>query len=152
MSDSSRKIVASNKRAFFDYEILERLEAGIVLRGPEIKSIRMGHASINSSFAHVDNGEMWLMNAYVQEYDKIAHEKIDPRRNRKLLIAKRQIMKWQEKTAEKGFTIVPLHLYFSKNLLKIELGLAKSKKNHDKREAIKERDIKRETERAVRRY
>lgn len=152
MNDQPRKIIASNKRAFFDYEILDKVEAGIVLKGPEIKSIRAGHVSINSAFAHVDNGEMWLMNCYIQEYDKIAHEKIEPRRNRKLLLHHRQIVRWKEKTAEKGYTIVPLHLYFSKNLLKLELGLAKSKKLHDKRQSIKEREVKRETDRAVRHY
>jgi len=150
-TEPTRKIVASNKRAFFDYEIIDRLEAGIVLRGPEIKSVRAGHVSINSSFAHVSNGEMWLANCYIQEYDKMAHETIDPRRSRKLLLHHRQIIRWKEKTAEKGFTIVPLHLYFTKNRLKLELGLAKAKKTHDKRDAIKERDIKRETDRAIRR-
>ncbi len=152
MEESTRRIVVSNKRAFFDHEILDRLEAGIVLSGPEIKSIRAGHVSIAESFAHVNKGEMWLMNCYIQEYDKIAHERIEPRRNRKLLLHRRQIEKWLEKTAEKGFTIVPLHLYFSKNILKLELGLAKSKKVHDKRHAIKEKDVKRELDRARKSY
>ena len=152
MSDEPRRIVASNKRAFFDYEILDRIEAGIVLFGPEVKSIRAGHVSINEAFAYVDKNEMWLMNCYIQEYDKIAHESIPPRRNRKLLLHQRQIDRWMERTAEKGFTIVPLHLYFSKNRLKLEIGLGKSKKNYDKRHAIKEREIKRETDRATRNY
>ena len=145
-----RKQVASNRRAFFDYEILEKLEAGIQLKGPEIKSIREGHVSINESFAQVLEEELWLLNCYIQEYSKMAHEKIDPRRNRKLLLHKRQILRWMGKVKEKGLTIVPLQLYFSGNRLKMELGLAKSKKMHDKRAAIKERETKREAERGMR--
>ncbi len=152
MSETGRKIIVSNKRAFFDHEIIDRVEAGIVLKGPEIKSIRAGHVSIAESFAYITHHEIWLMNCTIQEYDKIAHERLDTRRNRKLLMHKKEIIRWESKTAEKGFTIVPLHLYFYQNKLKVELGLARAKKIHDKREAIKEKDIKRELDRARKFY
>lgn len=152
MSDQPRRQIAGNRRAYFDYEILEKIEAGIVLRGPEIKSLRAGHVSINEAYAYVDNDEMWLLNCTIREYDKIAHERLAPTRTRKLLLHKKQIRKWWGKTAEKGYTIVPLQLYFSKNLVKIELGLARSKKLFDKRQAIKDRESKREADRAAKNY
>ncbi|NDC82204.1 SsrA-binding protein SmpB [bacterium] len=152
MNHVLRRQIASNRRAFFDYEILEKIEAGIVLLGPEIKSIRSGHVSINEAYAYIDSGEVWLLNCNIREYDKIAHEHIEPTRTRKLLMHSRQISKWKGKTAEKGYTIVPLQLYFSKNIVKIELGLAKSKKLYDKRQSIKDREAKREADRASKNY
>ncbi len=143
---------AQNRRATFDYEITETIEAGVVLIGQEVKSIRQGHVRIAESYAQVIGNEMWLLNAYIQEYSHSSHIKIDPRRNRKLLLSRTQINRWMGRVREKGYTIVPMALYFSKNRVKIKLGLAKSKKLFDKRATIKDREVKRELDRARKRY
>lgn len=139
---------AVNRRATFDYEITETIEAGVVLVGPEVKSIRQGKVRIAESHAQIIDGEMWLLNAYIEPYLATAHVVLDPRRNRKLLVSRAQLNRWMGRVKEKGFTIVPMSLYFSHHRVKLKLGLAKSKKLYDKRAAIKDREVKRELDRA----
>lgn len=149
------KIVAQNKKAFHDYEIIDRLEAGIVLFGDEVKSIRAGHVSLAGSFAQIVQDELWLKNCnitlYKQAYDLIHKDEEYSVRNRKLLLGRREINDIISDIARQGITVVPLKIYFnSKNLIKVELGIAKGKKKADKRQALKERDIKRQTDREMR--
>lgn len=146
------KVVAQNKKAFFDYEILDRIEAGIVLRGDEVKSLRAGNASLVGSFATVHDGQLFLINCNITPYSQaFAPKKEDATRSRKLLLNKREINRLIGDISRKGITIVPLKIYFNdRNLVKVELGLAKHKKAASKKESIKERDIKRETSRELR--
>lgn len=146
------KVVAQNKKAFFDYEILDRLEAGIVLRGDEVKSLRAGNASLIGSFATVHDGQIFLINCNITPYAQaFAPKKEDATRSRKLLLSKREINRLIGDISRKGITIIPLKLYFNdRNFVKVELGLAKHKKAANKKESIKERDIKRETSRELR--
>jgi SsrA-binding protein len=148
--NSLYKIVANNKRARFDYEILETLEAGIVLTGSELKSIRGGHISINECFAGEMQSELFLFNANIKEYEKAGPFNHEARRPRKLLVKKKQANKWLGSVRKKGMTIVPINIYFNhKGLIKVLIGLGKGKKLHDKREAIKERDWKRDQSRIL---
>lgn len=146
------KVVAQNKKAFFDYEILDRMEAGIVLRGDEVKSLRAGNASLVGSFATVHDGQLFLLNCNITPYAQaFAPKKDDATRSRKLLLNKKEINRLIGDISRKGITIVPLKIYFNdRNLVKVELGLAKHKKAANKKESIKERDIKRETSRELR--
>ncbi len=146
------KVVAQNKKAFFDYEILDRMEAGIVLRGDEVKSLRAGNASLVGSFATVHDGQLFLINCNITPYAQaFAPKKEDATRSRKLLLNKREINRLIGDISRKGITIVPLKIYFNdRNLVKVELGLAKHKKAANKKESIKERDINRETSRELR--
>lgn len=138
-----------NKKAYHDYEIIEKLEAGIQLKGSEVKSLREGRANLKDSYAKVINGEMFLFNFYIAPYPN-SFEKIEPKRKKKLLLHKKQINKWAQKVEEKGLTIVPLSVYFNdRGLAKVELALVKGKKIYDKRKAIKERELKREIERKL---
>lgn len=134
-----------NRRARHEFTILESLEAGLALTGTEIKSIRAGGVSLNEAFARVRDGELWLVNMYVPPYKPgsafSAHE---PRRARKLLVHKEQLARLASRSAEKGLTIVPLRLYFTRGKAKVEIGLAKGKKLYDKRKSIAEREMKRE--------
>jgi len=141
------KTVATNRKARHDYHIVETMEAGIELRGSEVKSLRMGRASLRDSFARVERGELFLYNMHVSPYEKGGHFNPDPRRVRKLLMHQREIKKLLGKTTEKGFTLVPLRLYFSRGKAKVELALARGKRSYDKRADIE----KREAERAIRR-
>lgn len=148
------KILAQNKKAFHDYEILDRIEAGIVLSGDEVKSIRAGHASLKGSFAHISGGELWLVNChiapYAKAYDKAQKGDEYATRRRKLLLHKRQLNRIVGDITRQGITVVPLKIYLSnKNLIKVELGIGKGKKKADKKKALKERDIKREAAREV---
>jgi SsrA-binding protein len=140
-----------NRRARHEFEILESLEAGLALTGTEIKSIRTGGVSLNEAFARVRAGELWLVNMYIPPYKAgnvfSAH---DPRRSRKLLVHKAQLARLASRSAEKGLTIVPLRLYFTRGKAKVEIGLAKGKKLYDKRKSIQDREVKRELERATR--
>lgn len=139
------KVIATNKKAFFEYEILDTYEAGIVLMGCEVKSIREGHISLLNSFVSVKNGEMWLKNCYIKTYEKSTAFNPDERQKRKLLLNKREILRLQSEINEKGLTIVPLKVYFNKdNRVKLEIAVARGKKLYDKRKAIKEREQKRE--------
>jgi SsrA-binding protein len=143
-------LVASNRRALHDYEILEKVEAGLVLLGPEVKSLREGRANLSDSYAVLRRGEAYLVNAHVSPYDKAGRDNPDPRRERKLLLNKSEITRLAGKVAERGLTLVPLSLYFKNGRAKVELGLARGKRVHDKRESIRRREEEREMERAVR--
>jgi SsrA-binding protein len=145
---SEERIAISNRRARFEYEILDTFEAGIVLVGSEVKSLRQGKANLQDSYALVKNGEVWLLNMHINPYEQANQFNHDPLRTRKLLLNKSEIAKLQIKTNEKGLTLIPLKLYFNKGIAKVELGIGKGKKLHDKRESIKERDVTREMQRA----
>lgn len=144
---SEERIAISNRRARFEYEILDSFEAGIVLVGSEVKSLRQGKANLQDSYALVKNGEVWLLNMHINPYEQANQFNHDPLRTRKLLLNKSEIAKLQVKTNEKGLTLIPLKLYFKKGNAKVQLGIGKGKKLHDKRESIKERDVEREMRR-----
>lgn len=148
----SSKLIAENRKAFHDFFIIERFEAGIQLTGTEIKSIRMGRINLKDSFARVENGEVFLYNVHISPYIHGNRYNHEPLRVRKLLLAKKEIMKLFGKTQEKGLSLVATKLYWSGDWAKVELGLAKGKKEYDKRDAIKERDSKREIDRAMRKF
>jgi SsrA-binding protein len=145
------KVVASNRRARFDYEILDRFEAGVVLEGSEVKSLREGRAQLKDSYAHIRGGEVWLVGAYIAPYEFSRGGGHDPERTRKLLLQRRQIDRLASRLAEQGLTLVPLDIHFRAGRVKVELGLAKGKRTIDKRETIKARDQQREMDRALRR-
>lgn len=151
------KIVAQNKKAYHDYQILDTLEAGIVLSGDEVKSIRAGHASMVGSFANVHGGELFIVNMHITAYERAYNKnnKNDEyaRRSRKLLLHKKQLHKLIGDISIKGITLVPLKMYINdKAKIKVEIGIAKHKKAPDKKQALKERDIKRETSREMKNY
>ena len=134
-----------NRSAHFNYEILEKFEVGIDLLGSEVKSVREGQVSLNEAFVHIRDGEMFLVNAHIHPYQNSA-EKISPLRSRKLLMHKKQIISLASQIATNGLTLVPLAMYNKGNIFKLEIGIGKGKKNWDKREAIKKRDIQRDLE------
>ncbi|HYW35238.1 MAG TPA: SsrA-binding protein SmpB [Balneolaceae bacterium] len=138
-----------NRKARHNYSVEETYEAGIVLKGTEVKSIRNGNASIAESFAYLDNGEVWIHGMYIKPYKHGSYANHDERRERKLLLKNREIEALGKAVERQGYTLVPLKLYFKNGYAKILLGVAKGKKRHDKREDIKERDMKREIERKV---
>ena len=140
--------VATNRQAAFRYNLLDRFEAGIVLQGSEVKSLRSGSVQLKDSYAEVRDGEVWLRNMHIAPYEP-ARENHDPERPRKLLLHKREIARLIGKTAEKGLTIVPTRVYFKGSRAKFELAVATGKQMHDKRRSIKERDVKREIDRAL---
>jgi SsrA-binding protein len=141
--------VATNRQAGFRYHLLERLEAGIVLQGSEVKSLREGAVQLKDAYAEVRDGEVWLRNMHIAPYKPAARENHDPDRPRKLLLHRREIERLVGKTAERGLTLVPTRVYFSGPRAKVELALARGKEMHDKRRAIKERETRREIERAL---
>ena len=147
----SGKTIAKNKKAFFNFQILETYEAGIVLQGSEIKSIRNRQVSIDQAYVHVDGEEAWLVDAYINPYEQASAFNHDPRRRRKLLLHKKQILELWEMVRIKGNTIVPLRVYLSSGKAKVEIAAAKGKKLHDKRKTIAERDAQRQTERDLKR-
>lgn len=150
MANTERSI-STNKKAFHDYFIDETFEAGIELTGTEVKSLREHKASLRDSFATVRKGEVWLHNVHISPYSHGNRANVEPKRARKLLLHKKEIRYLAGKTAEKGATLVPLRMYFNPgNLVKVELGLARGKKLHDKRASIAERDHKRDVERDLR--
>ncbi len=143
------KIVCRNKKAAFDYFIDETLEAGMVLLGPEVKSLREGRGNLSDSYARIRDGEVFLHNMHITPYPYAHHQELDPLRTRKLLLNKREIRRLIGKTEEKGYTMIPTKVYFNeKGRAKIELALARGKKKHDKRRALKEKELKREMEQA----
>jgi SsrA-binding protein len=148
-SDGGERNVATNRRARFDYEILERLEAGLVLTGSEVKSLRQGRASLSEAFARVDGRELWLENMHIPPYEQGQRRGYDPRRRRKLLVHRSQIDRLVGRAAEKGLTLVPIRVYFSHGLAKVELGLGRGKRAYEKRQATLEREHRREMERAT---
>jgi SsrA-binding protein len=149
-ADDDRKIVAQNRRARHDYEILETVEAGIELKGSEVKSLREGKAQLRDAYARVEDGEMWLMAMHVPPWVFAtgfgAH---DPERRRRLLLHKRQILELGDRVAREGLTLVPLSVYFRDGKAKLALALARGRKTYDKRHALAERDARREAERAL---
>lgn len=144
-----RKVVARNKKARHEYEILDTYEAGLVLRGPEVKSIRAGKVSLAGAFARVDQGEAWLYDMHVTPYDPAARWNEDPTRPRKLLLHASEIRRLIGATQEKGLALVPLDLHFRRGNAKIDLALARGKKLHDKRETLKRKSHQREMEREL---
>ncbi|MGN6495172.1 MAG: SsrA-binding protein SmpB [Agriterribacter sp.] len=137
-----------NRSAYFEYHIEDKYEAGLVLTGTEVKSLRAGKASFNDSYCYFHKGELWLKSLHIAEYSHGTYNNHDPLRERKLLLSRKELNKLESKIKEKGFTIVPLAIFFnSKGLAKIEIGLGKGKKLHDKRETIKARDTQREIKR-----
>ena len=148
MGTESIKVVSNNKKAFHDYFIDEKFETGIELFGTEVKSIRMGKASVKEAFVRIDKGEMWIYGMHISPYEKGNIFNKDPLRARKLLMHKKEIIRLESKIKEAGFTIVPLEVYFKGSLVKIQIGLARGKKLYDKREDIAKKDAKREMERA----
>ncbi len=143
------KIIASNKKAHFNYEIIEKYTAGIVLQGSEVKSIRLGNIRINDAFVSLKNGEVILKNSFIKQYEKANSFVPKTDRDRKLLLNKNEILKLKQKSAEKGLTIVPLAAGFEHNLVKIELGLCKGKKLYDKKQTLKEKDIQKSAQRQL---
>lgn len=142
-----RKMIANNKKARFDYFIEDHYEAGITLAGTEVKSLRMGKCSIKESFIRIENGEVWIYGMHISPYEKGNIFNKDPLRARKLLLHKYEINKLAGKIKEQGYTIVPLMVYFSGSLAKVEIGLARGKKLYDKRQDIAKKDQRREAER-----
>jgi SsrA-binding protein len=147
--DPDHKRVATNRKARFEYEILDTLEAGIALVGPEVKSLRAGNANLTDAYAIVRKGEVFLVNAHIGPYEQAGRANAAPRRERKLLLHRAEIARFAGRAAERGFTLVPLELYFKQGRAKVQLGLARGKKAHDKRETIKRREADRETRAAV---
>jgi len=146
---AGQRNVATNRRARFDYEILERLEAGIALTGSEVKSLRLGRASLSEAFARVEGGELWLENLHIPPYEQGEKRGYDPRRRRKLLLHRREIDRLVGSSAEKGLALVPVRIYFSHGLAKVEIGVGRGKRAYEKRQATLEREHRREMERAV---
>lgn len=149
---SEIQVVATNRRARHDYEIIDDFEAGIVLTGSEVKSLRAGKANLKDSFAHVRDGEVWLVGAYIAPYSFSREGGHDPERTRKLLLHRREIDRIAGTLAEKGLTLVPMRLYFKDGKAKVQIGLARGKRTVDKRADIKKREHEREMERARRRF
>lgn len=150
MSDEAgRKVVARNKKARHEYQILEQWEAGMVLTGPEVKSIRAGKVAFQDAFARVENGEVWLRSFHISPYEEANRWNADPVRPRKLLLNRQEIRKMGAKVAEKGLSLVPLDIYFVRGRAKMTLGLGRGKKLHDKRESLKERDQARDAQRSL---
>lgn len=146
---SSMKIIAQNRKAFHDYSIEETVEAGIVLVGTEVKSLRQGKANLKDSYVQVKDTEVFLLNCHISPYSHGNIMNHDPVRTRKLLLNKKEISKLQGKAAQKGYSLIPLKLYFKGPRAKIEIGLARGKKQYEKRESIKKREADREIERAL---
>ena len=143
------KPVASNRKAFHDYEILEKIEAGIALTGTEIKSIRAGGANIREAHARPLGGEVWLYGAHIAQYDAGSWQNHEPTRPRKLLLHKREIREWVRGMTERGLSIIPLNLYLKDGTAKLELGLVRGRKQYDKRQVIAKRDAQRDIQRAL---
>lgn len=147
------KVICLNRAASHEYFILERIEAGIALDGGEVKSLRMGNCNLRDSFCSVHNGEMLIRNMFISVYDKAtAFNEKNARRDRKLLLHRTEILKLKEKVEQKGLTLVPLKMYFKNALIKIELGLCRGKHTYDKKQSLKEKDLKREKERIMKNY
>ena len=144
-----KTVIATNRKAFHEYNILEKFEAGVQLKGSEVKSIREGKASLKQSYILINKGEAWLRGAHIAQYSHTGFEGHDPVRNRKLLLHKKEIRRIDSKLAEKGLTAIPTKLYFKGGFIKLEFGLAKGKKLYDKRDSKKKRDVERDIERAM---
>ena len=148
MPNRGDRVVISNRKARYDYFVLESYECGIMLKGPEVKSIRNGRANLQDGYARIDGGEVWLFGMHVSPYE-FSRGDLDPVRPRKLLLHHKQILELARATEERGVTLVPLSVYFKDGRAKVELAIARGKARYDKRQAIAERDAKRETQRAM---
>ena len=146
---TSGRNVAVNRKARHDYEILDTVEAGLVLQGTEIKAIREGHANLSDAYAKPDNGELWLVNAHIAQYSSGNLANHEPTRPRKLLLHRDQIVRLSRQVGERGLTIIPLRLYLRRHVAKVELGLAKGRRQHDKRRALIEKYREREAQEAL---
>lgn len=144
------KPIAKNRRARHEYEILDSMEAGISLRGPEVKSLREGRANLSDAYAILRGGEVFLRNLHISPYQQAARENLDPTRERKLLLHRHEINRLRSKVAEKGLTLIPLALYWKEGRAKVDLAVARGKRRYDKREAIRRREQDREVQRAAR--
>ena len=143
------KTIATNRKAYHEYHIMESVEAGIVLTGSEIKSIRLGNVSMGDAYVRPDQGGLWLFNAHIARYDAASYQGHEPTRPRKLLLHRKQIRELIGQTREKGFTLIPLRLYIKDSYAKLEIALAKGKKLYDKRETITQRETKRKLDRVI---
>ena len=148
-TDDKEKNITVNRKASFEYHILQTFEAGIALVGTEVKALRQGKANLVDGYAKIENGEVWLVSVHISEYTQGNINNHDPRRDRKLLLNKSEIRKLIGKTKEKGLTLIPLRLYFKNGKVKVELALAKGKKVYDKRRDIAKKDFQREQERRI---
>ena len=143
------KHIASNRKAYHDYSIEDTWEAGVVLTGTEVKALRAGRASLIDGFAEVEGGEVWMIGVHIAEYSQGTWTNHSPRRRRKLLLHRSEIDRIERKISEKGFTLVPLSLYFKDGRAKVEIGLARGKRQYDKRQTLAEKDARRDMERAI---
>ncbi|MEX0585135.1 MAG: SsrA-binding protein SmpB [Pirellulales bacterium] len=146
----NERVIAQNRRARFEYDVLDSLECGIALVGSEVKSLRVGKMSLEEAYARLTSGEVWLVGCDIPEYREANRMNHDPKRTRKLLMHRREVEKFASRAKEQGLTLVPLKMYFKRGLVKVLLGLCKGRKMHDKREVIKKRDTQRDIQRAMR--
>lgn len=143
------KEIATNKKAYHNYFVVETLECGINLIGCEVKSLRKGECNLGDSYCRIENGNLILIGCHIKNYDKGSYSNVDSRRDRRLLANKREIMRMLGKVKEKGYSIVPLKMYFKGSLVKVEVALVRGKQNYDKKQSIMEKDVKRDAERAI---
>lgn len=148
MSDEKVKIISTNRKARFEYEIVDNYEAGLVLVGTEVKAVREGKVNLSDAYARFIKGELWLIGLHISPFSKSAIENHDPLRNRKLLLHQRELKKIHRQIQEKGLTVVPLKIIIKRHLVKIDLGIARGKRKYDKRQTIAERDQKRDMQRS----
>ncbi len=151
LNDSMEKIICVNRKAHFDYTIEEKYEAGIMLTGGEVKSLRDGRANLKDSYGRVDKGQLFLLNTHISDYKPAYYSNGDPTRTRKLLMHKKEILHLMSKVQEQGLTLIPLRLYFKAGRAKVEIALARGKKRYDKRETIREREVQRDIARGMQR-
>ena len=148
--DAQRKIIASNRKARYEYEILDTFEAGIALLGPEVKSLRAGKASLGDSYADIRRGQVYLVNAHIGAYEQAGRANAPPLRDRKLLLRRSEISRLEGRVTERGLTLIPLRLYFLNGRAKVELALARGKRRYDKRPSIRQRETERDLRRTMR--
>ena len=148
----AEKIIATNRKARYEYHIIDSMEAGLVLLGSEVKSLREGKANINDCYAKIKNGELWVIGMHISQYKKDTIQNLDPLRDRKLLLHKIEVRRLTRRIEEKGMTLIPLRLYFKNNIAKLELGIARGKRQYDKKAAIAQKDIDRDMEREQKKY
>ena len=150
--ETTEKTVVTNRKARHDYEIIDRIEAGIALIGSEVKSLRTGKANLGDAYGRVRDGELWVIDMHISVYEKTNSQPPDPLRERKLLLHRNEIKRLSRRIQEKGFTLIPLRVYFKNNRVKIELGVARGKRKYDKKAAIAERDAKRDIDREQKQF
>ncbi len=147
MAQDNKKVIATNRKARYDYEIIDTIETGIVLVGTEVKAAREGRINLTDAYARIKDNELWLIGLHISPYSKSDMENHDPLRDRKLLVHRLQLKRLNRQVEEKGVTLIPLKIYFNRHLIKVELGLARGKRRYDKRASIAERDQKRDLDR-----